>query len=70
MLSINWPRATYTERSAPFCTMAMPVVACSTSSRFRMDWSSMRWRVTTVTDCGVSRCDRFRRVALLVTCTT
>ncbi|MNY28587.1 hypothetical protein D3C86_1625710 [compost metagenome] len=50
--------------------MAMPVVACITSSRFCIDWSSMRWRVTTVTDCGVSRGDRFKRVALLVMGTT
>ena len=40
----------------------MPGVLPSTSVNERMSWSSMRWRVITVTDCGVSRADSVRPV--------
>ncbi|MNP75068.1 hypothetical protein D3C76_1720540 [compost metagenome] len=46
--------------------MVTPGVWLSTSDMLRSCWSSMRWRVTTLIDCGVSRIDRFILVAVLV----
>ncbi|MNJ61177.1 hypothetical protein D3C77_569540 [compost metagenome] len=46
--------------------MDMPGVFLSTSSRLCMSWSSMRWRVITLTDCGVSRMLRGSLVAVCI----
>ncbi|MNV86561.1 hypothetical protein D3C71_1806050 [compost metagenome] len=32
----------------------MPAVLLTASGRLVMSWSSIRWRVSTVTDCGMS----------------
>ncbi|MNE64577.1 hypothetical protein D3C80_1599970 [compost metagenome] len=45
----------------------MPGVWFSTWVTLLSCWSSMRWRVITLMDCGVSRIDRFILVAVLVT---
>ncbi len=57
MLRISKPRATNNLLPAPSVSRLRPVVCDSTSSsEFRLK-SSMRWRVTTVTDWGMSRND-------------
>ncbi len=61
------PRDRYAVLSAPRLSRmtVMPVVASSASVRVSSFWSSRRWRVRTVIDCGVCLSDRFRRVELL-----
>ncbi|MNV36857.1 hypothetical protein D3C71_1283500 [compost metagenome] len=69
MLSIGKPRALKLPESPvklPFC-MTSPVIDCTASSRVVMPRSSICWRVSTLTDCGVSRSDRFSLVAVLLT---
>jgi hypothetical protein len=46
--------------------MAMPGVFCIMSLMVSRFWSSMRWRVMTVTDCGVSRMESGSLVAVLI----
>ncbi|MNP14005.1 hypothetical protein D3C76_1063130 [compost metagenome] len=48
------------------CWTTTPVVWLMASDRLPSLKSSICWRVTTETDCGVSLIDRFRRVAVLM----
>ncbi|MNZ95539.1 hypothetical protein D3C78_1146950 [compost metagenome] len=41
----------------------MPAACCITSFTLLLPWSSICWRLTTVTVCGVSRSTRFSPVA-------
>ncbi len=50
MLSTSKPRAAYFTRAGPYCCTVRPVTPFTASFRSRMPWSSMRWRVTTLTD--------------------
>ncbi|MNL86891.1 hypothetical protein D3C87_2158030 [compost metagenome] len=63
-LVISKPRADSWLRPRSTGLTEMPMVPPSASATVIMAWSSMRWRVTMETDCGVSRTDRFRPVAV------
>ena len=65
-LSTSKPRAEKVLRSVSNWLTAMPGVLRSTSRTVSKSWSSMRWRVMTLTDCGVSRRDSTSPVALAV----
>ncbi|MNH25417.1 hypothetical protein D3C79_854110 [compost metagenome] len=60
------PREYTYKRSLPGLCTLMPAVCSSTWPMLRRFWSSMRWRVMTLTDCGVSRRLRLSLVAVLV----
>lgn len=60
------PREAKTVRSLSSCGAEMPGALASTSPRVVMFWSSIRWRVMTLTDCGVSRVDSGSPVAAAV----
>ena len=60
------PRAEKLVRSLSFSCTVTPVDCTSTSARLFSPMSSMRWRVTTEIDCGVSRIDKPMRVAVAI----
>ena len=65
-LSISKPRDENAKRLLSLRETEMPGALARIAPVSRRPWSSICWRVTTLTDCGVSRGDSVRPVAVFM----